>query len=101
MATEAALFEQEWTLPRRAPWWVTARRLAVRKPLGTFGLLIIIFNLFRSVWVGPPAELRWRMILTADLAALTRDLVGRLGQRADVAYAQPSHVVRPLGGDAR
>jgi hypothetical protein len=44
---------------------------------------------------------RGGLILTADLAALTRDLVGRLGQRADVEYAQPSHVARPLGGDAR
>jgi porphobilinogen deaminase len=44
---------------------------------------------------------RGQLILTVDMAALTRDLVDRLGRRADVEYAQPSHVVRPLGGDAR
>jgi peptide/nickel transport system permease protein len=42
MATEAALFEQEWALPRRPSFWVTARRLAVRKPLGTFGVVVIL-----------------------------------------------------------
>jgi peptide/nickel transport system permease protein len=49
VATEAALFEQEWVLPRRPAWWVTARRLAVRKPLGTFGLLVIVLLVVAAV----------------------------------------------------
>ena len=59
MATEAAVFEQEWTLPRRAPWWVTARRLAVRKPLGTFGLLVIIMLVVAAV--GAPVLARYEI----------------------------------------
>jgi len=57
VATEAAWFEQEWTLPRRAPWWVTARRLAVRKPLGTFGLLVIVLLVVAAV--GAPVLARY------------------------------------------
>ena len=49
MATEAALAEQEWTLPRRVAWWVTARRLLVRKPLGTFSLVIIVMLVVAAV----------------------------------------------------
>ena len=57
MATEAALYEQEWTLPRRQAWWVTARRLVVRKPLGTFGMLVIV--LLTVAAVGAPALARY------------------------------------------
>lgn len=49
MATEVALAEQEWTLPTRVAWWVTARRLAVRKPLGTFSLIIIALLVVAAV----------------------------------------------------
>ena len=57
MATEAALFEQEWVLPSRPPWWVTARRVAVRKPLGTLGLLVIVLLVVAAV--GAPALARY------------------------------------------
>jgi len=57
VATEAALYEQEWVLPRRQPWWVTARRLAVRKPLGTFGLLVIVLLVVAAV--GAPVFARY------------------------------------------
>jgi peptide/nickel transport system permease protein len=49
VATEAALAEQEWTLPRRVAWWVTARRLLVRKPLGTFSLVVITLLVVAAV----------------------------------------------------
>ena len=49
MTTEAASLEQQWTLPRRPAWWVTARRLAIRKPLGTFGLLVIALLVVAAV----------------------------------------------------
>jgi hypothetical protein len=39
---------------------------------------------------------RGQLILTIDVAALTRNLVERLERRADVEYAQVSHVVRPF-----
>lgn len=57
MTTEAALFEQEWALPQRPPWWVTARRLAVRKPLGTFGLVVIL--LVAVAAIGAPLLARY------------------------------------------
>jgi peptide/nickel transport system permease protein len=41
--------EQQWTLPRRPAWWVTARRLAIRKPLGTFGVLVIALLVVAAV----------------------------------------------------
>jgi hypothetical protein len=40
---------------------------------------------------------RGQLVLTLDVAALTRDLVERLKRRADVEYAQLSQVVRPFG----
>jgi hypothetical protein len=40
------------------------------------------------------------LVLKWDVAALTRELVERLGKRPDVEYAQPSHLVKPTG-DAR
>jgi peptide/nickel transport system permease protein len=57
VTTEAALFEQEWTLPERPSWWVTARRLAVRKPLGTFGLVVIL--LVAVAAIGAPVLARY------------------------------------------
>jgi hypothetical protein len=42
-----------------------------------------------------------RLVLTVDVLALTRDLVERLGERPDVEYAQPSQIVKPLGGGLR
>jgi hypothetical protein len=39
---------------------------------------------------------RGQLILTIDVAALTRNLVERLAHRTDVEYAQVSHVVRPF-----
>ena len=36
-----------------------------------------------------------QLILTINVEALTRDVVKRLKQRADVVYAQPSYIVRP------
>jgi hypothetical protein len=41
---------------------------------------------------------RGRLMLTIDVAALTRELVERLKRRQDVEYAQPVQVVRPYGG---
>ena len=49
MTTQAAIAEQEWTLPRRVAWWVTMRRVAVRKPLGTFGIVVIAFMVAAAV----------------------------------------------------
>ncbi len=37
------------------------------------------------------------LLLTVDIAALTRTLIADLQRRADVEYAQPSHVLHPLG----
>jgi hypothetical protein len=44
---------------------------------------------------------RGELILTIDVATLTRELVGRLARRPDVEYAQLSQVVRPYGGDGK
>lgn len=44
---------------------------------------------------------RGELILTVDVAALTRELIERLKRRPDVEYAQLSHIVRPFGGEAR
>ena len=41
---------------------------------------------------------RGQLVFTIDVAALTRDLVERLKRRADVEYAQVSHIVRPFPG---
>lgn len=64
MATEAALAEQEWVLPRRVAWWVTARRVVVRKPLGTFGLVVIAFMIVAAV--GAPLLGRYDPWLTFE-----------------------------------
>jgi hypothetical protein len=40
---------------------------------------------------------RGGLVLTVDVAALTGDLVERLGRRPDVEYAQPSQIVRRSG----
>jgi hypothetical protein len=42
------------------------------------------------------ANERGQLLLTLDVAALTRDLVERFKRRADVEYAQLSQVVRPF-----
>ncbi len=44
---------------------------------------------------------RAELILTVDVAALTRELIERLKRHPDVEYAQLSHIVRPYGGEAR
>ncbi len=62
MTTEATLLDQEWVLPRRASFWVAARRLAVRKPLGTFGLVIILLVVIAAI--GAPALGRYDPLQT-------------------------------------
>lgn len=76
-------------------------RRAGEKRVSADELQALVARLARGVKplpTGTPKE-SGRLALTVDVVALTRDLVGRLKLRADVDYAQPSYVLKPLGGD--
>lgn len=52
-----AVLEREWALRRRPPWWVAAGRLAARKPLGFFAVVVIFLLVIAAI--GAPAIARY------------------------------------------
>lgn len=63
----------------------------------------LVARLTTGVYPAPAGQVsaRGELIVTVDVAALTREVVERLKRRPDVEYAQLSHIVRPFGGEAR
>ena len=62
----------------------------------------LVARLTADVYPQPAGHVdeRGKLILTVDVAALTRELVERLKRHPDIEYAQPAHIVRPYGGVA-
>ena len=59
----------------------------------------LVARLVNGIYPQPAGRIdsHGQLILTVDVAELTRDLVTRLKRRPDVVYAQPSQIVRPNG----
>ncbi len=102
VAYEASVLRDEWRLPPRPGFWTTLGRLARRKPLGTFGAIVIIILIVCAAgapWIGvyDPGRVFYRSNSSYQQGVF--DPFALKSQTADQSAA-PS-LAHPLGTDNR